>query len=285
MKKTHFTIVLSITLFVLIFTSKVNALNSTNPKPQITMNVVIYDEQTTQSQNIMNAIEKYWTCTKYKFIGIDELTEKIDSFGSKEYYIFPLPSALSLGVINPCFLIVKGSHYLSMRIKKDIKTLKIDPKGIVMWIDHKDLFLYPAFCMMQFNNYFKYLFILNHKERKLLWTKKTKNGIRFYKNVSSTDLTGKTLLIEKSTVTHLFNFFKIDENTVKSRLSQMLNIPIEKIFILEMDEFVNSFESGKEDILYFRHYWAQFYGAPFLYLIIYDHTGQFFICLNRKLKV
>lgn len=286
MKKINFTIILSIIFFTSLSVSVAKTFSSGSSKPEIIMNVLIFDEQTKESQTIMDAIEKYWTCTKYKFLNYEEFKLKATSVGINEYFL--LPTNL-FGFTK--FDVIKGGTGIKIKEKLGIPTISYNSESVIYNVSISYLNLHPQFSIAQMNSRFENDIVYNRNKRKSLWVKGATQGITFYRNTTLDSIKGKTLLIDIGTangfntngITNngygLYYFLK-NESKLKSCFSKVLGIPETDIFILESEDICNSFETGKKDFLYICPKIV-----PFSCYIM-DYQGKYIAFLNkfRKLK-
>jgi hypothetical protein len=235
---------------------------------EILMNIYIHDEQHKATQMLMDAVKKYWTCSKYEFIDIKELKNRCSADGFFLIYggianDVSNPACGWLALLRPSALTMSGNSFQGpMYVKTDKETGKeylVYESGIATYTIN-------TFTTNTSTDFFVALMneIVNQRYiNKVLyrcWNGKTATpeGMFLFDGYATDYFKDKTLLINDRTAYMMLKKFK-DEATLKKIISKTTFVAEDKIHILKSDEFCKSFLSGKEDILYMYTYysWAE----------------------------
>jgi hypothetical protein len=252
-------------------------------KKEIRLNVINYEDSAIDSEGLKNAVEKYWTCSKYDYITLEQVQKRCGQ--KNEYFILKMDT---YGII-----VIQGGYssngpHLQVKIndKKQKAKIIFDLNFMMVYLMGYD-FPQPEFCAALLNSVFGDDVILDKKLRKSVWTENPIDGFKFYKQITADSLKGKSLIIEKRAADTLAKLFN-NGITLFSYLSAKLGIPADNISVLPLNDFLSTFKAGKENNLYLYDYqrmgentiFEPYYGInPF----IIDNRGHF-IALMRNYK-
>ncbi len=284
-----------------LYVNAVNGVNRAEQNDGPLLNVIIYDEQTKLSQALIAAIEKYWTCSKYEFINLDEFKTRCMSNGfflvvlgaSDDKYSMDF-NAISVLKMDGWVALSGDIYHAPIDIKTDKKTheiiLSFSMDAEKISIQNNMVTSGPDFFIAMLNNIFYRKFIQKNKKRCFDGTRLTPEGMLYFDNVSNDIMNGKTLLIDRQTADKMLKRFK-DEAQLKKIISKTTGIPEEHIFILSTEEFCKSFISEKENILYMYTYYSRYElslsgnGELWMSPNILDSKGRFIASLVNYKKL